>query len=84
MRFCGLIWRVARAAMLIFIREIHREQLSIEHSMRDLDSAVGRLDNILISLYVFICFIVIAVVLVRAGRSAAGACSDKRRRIRRS
>jgi hypothetical protein len=70
--------------MLIFTREIHREQLSIEHSMRDLDSAVGRLDNILISLYVFICFIVIAVVLVGAGRSAAGACSDKRRRIRRS
>jgi hypothetical protein len=83
MRFCRPIWRVARAAVLILTREIHREQLSIEHSMRDLDSAVGRLDNILISLYVFICFIVIAVVLVRAGWAAAAACSDKRRRTHR-
>ncbi|KAI0793816.1 Mechanosensitive ion channel-domain-containing protein [Fomes fomentarius] len=34
--------------------EIHREQLSIEHSMRDLDSAVGRLDNIFMSVYFII------------------------------
>jgi hypothetical protein len=26
------------------LTEIHREQLSIEHSLSDLDSAVGRLD----------------------------------------
>lgn len=46
-------------------REVHREQLSIENSMRDLDSAVGRLDNILMTLYFFVCVILIAVVLVK-------------------
>ena len=46
-------------------REIHREQLSIEHSMRDLDSAVGRLDNILMSVYVIVVIIIFAVSLVR-------------------
>lgn len=45
-------------------REIHREQLSIEHSMRDLDSAVGRLDNILMSLYFIIVILIFAVALV--------------------
>ena len=44
--------------------DFHREQLSIEHSMQDLDSAVGRLDNILMSLYVVIAALVIAVCLV--------------------
>ncbi|KAH9948995.1 Mechanosensitive ion channel-domain-containing protein [Amylocystis lapponica] len=43
--------------------EFHREQLSIEHSMRDLDSAVGRLDNILMSLYVIVAILIIAVAL---------------------
>ncbi|KAG5643162.1 hypothetical protein DXG03_001492 [Asterophora parasitica] len=43
--------------------EFHREQLSIENSMRDLDSAVGRLDNILITVYVIIAIIIIAVAL---------------------
>ncbi|KAJ7218050.1 Mechanosensitive ion channel-domain-containing protein [Mycena pura] len=38
------------------IMEFHREQLSIEHSMQDLDSAVGRLDNIFMSLYVTLSF----------------------------
>jgi hypothetical protein len=33
--------------------------------MQDLDSAVGRLDNILMTLYVFVVFIVVAVALVR-------------------
>lgn len=46
-------------------RECHREQLAIEHSMRDLDSAVGRLDNILMSLYVIIVAVILAVALVR-------------------
>lgn len=32
--------------------------------MRDLDSAVGRLDNILMSLYVVIAILIIAVALV--------------------
>ncbi|KAG6917310.1 hypothetical protein DXG01_002968 [Tephrocybe rancida] len=43
--------------------EIHREQLSIENSMQDLDSAVGRLDNILISVYVIVAILIIAVAL---------------------
>lgn len=47
-----------------FSREFHREQLSIEHSMRDLDSAVGRLDNIFMTLYVIIAAMIIAVALV--------------------
>lgn len=45
-------------------REFHREQLSIENSMRDLDSAVGRLDNILMSVYVIVAALIIAVTLV--------------------
>lgn len=45
-------------------RDLHREQLSIEHSMHDLDSAVGKLDNILMSLYVIIAVLIIAVALV--------------------
>ena len=44
--------------------DCHREQLAIEHSMRDLDSAVGRLDNILMSLYVIISAVILAVALV--------------------
>ncbi|THH18467.1 hypothetical protein EUX98_g8949, partial [Antrodiella citrinella] len=43
--------------------EAHREQLSIENSMRDLDSAVGRLDNILMSVYVIVALLIIAVAL---------------------
>ncbi|KAI0633263.1 Mechanosensitive ion channel-domain-containing protein [Trametes polyzona] len=43
--------------------ELHREQLAIEHSMRDLDSAVGRLDNILMSLYFVIVILIFAVAL---------------------
>ncbi|KAF5370669.1 hypothetical protein D9758_001813 [Tetrapyrgos nigripes] len=43
--------------------DFHREQLSIEHSMQDLDSAVGRLDNIFMSLFVVIAALIIAVCL---------------------
>lgn len=43
--------------------EFHREQLSIENSMRDLDSAVGRLDNILMTVYTVIAILIIAVAL---------------------
>ena len=43
--------------------DIHREQLSIEHSMRDLDSAVGRLDNILMTVYVVIAALIISKFL---------------------
>lgn len=56
----GIRW----AYELRIYREIHREQLSIEHSMRDLDSAVGRLDNILMSLYFIIVILIFAVALV--------------------
>ncbi|KAF9566758.1 hypothetical protein CPC08DRAFT_747250 [Agrocybe pediades] len=43
--------------------DFHREQLSIENSMRDLDSAVGRLDNIFMSVYVIIAALIIAIGL---------------------
>ncbi|KAJ7901846.1 Mechanosensitive ion channel-domain-containing protein [Mycena olivaceomarginata] len=45
------------------IMDLHREQLSIEHSMQDLDSAVGRLDNIFMSLYVVVAILIVAVAL---------------------
>ncbi|KAJ7462327.1 Mechanosensitive ion channel-domain-containing protein [Mycena galericulata] len=45
------------------VMEFHREQLSIESSMKDLDSAAGRLDNIFMSLYVVIAILIIAVAL---------------------
>ncbi|KAH9920051.1 Mechanosensitive ion channel-domain-containing protein [Fomitopsis serialis] len=48
-------------ADMAFALECHREQLSIEHSMRDLDSAVGRLDNILMTVYLFIVVLLLAV-----------------------
>jgi hypothetical protein len=38
--------------------------MSLEHSMRDLDSAVGRLDNLFMSLYVVVAILIIAVTLV--------------------
>ncbi|KAL5528473.1 hypothetical protein ACEPAF_7609 [Sanghuangporus sanghuang] len=56
---------VTREEVELACLDIHREQLSIEHSMRDLDSAVGRLDNILMSLYVVIAALIIVVVLDR-------------------
>lgn len=51
-------------SLSFLLREFHREQLSIENSMRDLDSAVGRLDNILMSVYVIVAALIIAVTLV--------------------
>ncbi|KAF7361876.1 Mechanosensitive ion channel protein [Mycena venus] len=45
------------------LMDMHREQLSIEHSMQDLDSAVGRLDNIFMSLYVVVAILIVAVAL---------------------
>ncbi|KAF9654005.1 hypothetical protein BDM02DRAFT_3086356 [Thelephora ganbajun] len=54
---------VTRDEMEMTCMQCHREQLSIEHSMRDLDSAVGRLDNIFMSLYGIIVFLIIAVAL---------------------
>ncbi|ELU42471.1 serine/threonine protein kinase [Rhizoctonia solani AG-1 IA] len=43
--------------------EVHRERLALANSMRDIDSAVGRLDNILMSFYFIIAALVIAVTL---------------------
>jgi hypothetical protein len=40
--------------------------------MQDLDSAVGRLDNILMSLYVVIATLIIAVALVRPSLYVGG------------
>ncbi|KAA1474278.1 hypothetical protein DENSPDRAFT_840858 [Dentipellis sp. KUC8613] len=54
---------ISREEMEMACLDIHREQLSIEHSMRDLDSAVGRLDNILMSVYVVIAILILAVAL---------------------
>jgi len=42
--------------------DCHREQLSIANSMKDLDSAVGRLDNILMVLY----YLIVSLVLYSA------------------
>lgn len=47
-------------------RDVHRELLSLSASMKDIDSAVGRLDNILMSLYVVVAALIMAVSLVRA------------------
>ena len=43
--------------------ELHRERLSLASSMRDIDSAVGRLDNILMNVYTIVIGIFFAVVL---------------------
>lgn len=40
--------------------------------MRDLDSAVGRLDNILMTVYLFIVVLLLAVAFVRTSPSRAG------------
>lgn len=53
----------SREEVEMALMDCHREQLSIEHSMQDLDSAVGRLDNILMSLYVIVAILIIAVCL---------------------
>lgn len=54
---------VTKEEMELACIDFHREQLSIEHSMQDLDSAVGRLDNILMSLFVVVAVLIIAVAL---------------------
>ncbi|KAI0645507.1 Mechanosensitive ion channel-domain-containing protein [Trametes meyenii] len=54
---------VKREEVEMACMEIHREQLALEHSMRDLDSAVGRLDNILMSLYFIVVILIFAVAL---------------------
>ncbi len=65
---CMCVWSFSACVLhklnaITLHREIHREQLSIEHSMRDLDSAVGRLDNIFMSLYFVVAILIFAVML---------------------
>ena len=43
-----------RDEMELACMELHRERLSLASSMRDIDSAVGRLDNILVSVYTIV------------------------------
>ncbi|KIS69709.1 uncharacterized protein UMAG_02237 [Mycosarcoma maydis] len=43
--------------------DIHRERLALQLSMRDVDSAVGRLDSIFMSIYILIAAIIIAAML---------------------
>jgi len=52
-----------RDEMEIACMELHRERLALASSMRDIDSAVGRLDNILMSVYTIVVCIVFAVIL---------------------
>ena len=54
---------VTRDEMELACMELHRERLALASSMRDIDSAVGRLDNILMSVYTIVVGIVFAVVL---------------------
>ncbi|KAK2463270.1 hypothetical protein APHAL10511_004925 [Amanita phalloides] len=53
----------SRDEMEIACVEVHREQLSLEHSMQDLDSAVGKLDNILMSVYSVVAAVIVAIAL---------------------
>lgn len=43
--------------------DIHRERLALQLSMRDVDSAVGRLDSIFMSVFVLVSAIIIAAML---------------------
>ncbi|SPO26948.1 uncharacterized protein UTRI_10417_B [Ustilago trichophora] len=43
--------------------DIHRERLALQLSMRDVDSAVGRLDSIFMSVFILIAAIIIAAML---------------------
>ncbi|TFL04521.1 Mechanosensitive ion channel-domain-containing protein [Pterulicium gracile] len=54
---------VSRDEIEMALLELHREQLSLEHSMQDVDSAVGRLDNILMTVYFFVAMLIVAVAL---------------------
>ncbi|KIM30449.1 hypothetical protein M408DRAFT_66234 [Serendipita vermifera MAFF 305830] len=52
-----------REEMELACMDLHREKLALASSMRDIDSAVGRLDNILMTIYVAVAAIVFAVTL---------------------
>jgi len=46
------------------LMEIHRERLSLASSMRDLDGAVSRLDNILMGVVFLICVLILTAMVV--------------------
>lgn len=46
------------------LMEIHRERLSLASSMRDLDGAVSRLDNILMGIVFLICVLILTAMVV--------------------
>lgn len=52
-----------REEMELACMDLHREKLALASSMRDIDSAVGRLDNILMTIYIAVAGIVFAVTL---------------------
>lgn len=54
---------VTRDEMELSCMDLHRERLALASSMRDIDSAVGRLDNILMTIYIAVAAIVFAVTL---------------------
>ncbi|KZT41490.1 hypothetical protein SISSUDRAFT_981708 [Sistotremastrum suecicum HHB10207 ss-3] len=54
---------VTRDEVELACLECHREQIAIASSIRDLDSAVGRLDSILMSLYTVVALLIMAVTL---------------------
>jgi len=45
--------------------EINSERLSLAASMKDVDSATKRLDNILMTLYILVVALIFAIMLVR-------------------
>ncbi|KIY73032.1 hypothetical protein CYLTODRAFT_342952 [Cylindrobasidium torrendii FP15055 ss-10] len=53
----------SREEVEVACQDFHREQLSIMHSMQDLDSAVGRLDNIFMTVYAVAALLILAVCL---------------------
>jgi len=71
------VWTNASKAELIYLicvcffaeiemslMEIHRERLSLASSMRDLDGAVSRLDNILMGMVFLICVLILTAMVV--------------------
>ncbi|KAG8835307.1 hypothetical protein FRC17_004089 [Serendipita sp. 399] len=61
-----------REEMELACMDLHRERLALASSMRDIDSAVGRLDNILMTLYVGAAGVVFAVTLDAAVSTLLG------------
>ncbi|KAG8919442.1 hypothetical protein FRC00_011332 [Tulasnella sp. 408] len=56
--------------------DVHRELLSLSASMKDIDSAVGRLDNIFMSLYFVVAALIMAVSLFIRNHRRSGPESE--------